>query len=102
MIDWYSVVTNGLWIAGLSVVVASFSYHDWIARETGRRRRDLFTERSWRFPRSSGMCLISVGWGLSQASRRWETLLWLVLGAWFAWDIVRLVTSPPLDDARRP
>jgi len=36
MIDWYMVAANGLWIAGLSVVVAAFSYHDWIARETSR------------------------------------------------------------------
>ena len=118
MIDWYMVAANGLWIAGLSVVVAAFSYHDWIARETRRRRRDLFKERSWQLPWASGMCLTSVGWGLSQASRRWETFLWLVLGGWFAWDLIRLLavrdrsgSSPaagggraaqPLDGAGRP
>lgn len=93
MIGWYMLAANGLWIAGLSVVVAAFSYHDWIARETSRRRRDLFRQRSWQLPWTSGMCLTCVGWGLSQASRRWETWLWLVLGGWFAWDLIRLLAA---------
>lgn len=93
MIDWYMVAANGLWIAGLSVVVAAFSYHDWIARETSRRRRNLFKQRSWQLPWTSGMCLTCVGWGLSQGARWWETWLWLVLGGWFAWDLIRLLAA---------
>jgi hypothetical protein len=84
MNGWYLVAANGLWIAGLSVIVAAFSYHNWIARETGRRRRDLFNEPSWYRPRQLGMCLTCVGWGLSQPTRRWEVVLWLALGMWFA------------------
>lgn len=93
MIDWYRLAANGLWIGGLSIVVAAFSYHDWVARETGRRRRDLFTARSWRLPWTTGMCLTCVGWGLSQATRRFEPWLWLALGGWFAWDMVRLLAA---------
>jgi hypothetical protein len=98
MIDWSMAAANGLWIAGLSLVMSAFSYHDWMARETSRRRRDLFKGRSWRLPWSAGMCLTCAGWGLSQASRGWERLLWLILGAWFAWNLVALL----LDDPHRP
>lgn len=94
MIDWYSVAANALWIAGLSVVAAAFSYHDWIARETNRKRRDLFKQRSWQLFWTSGMSLTCVGWALSQTSRWWGTLMWLALGAWFAGDFVRLLRAP--------
>jgi hypothetical protein len=101
MIDWYRLAANGLWIAGLAVIVAAFSYHDWVARETKRPRRDLFRQRSWQLPWTAGMCLTCAGWGLSQASWWWETVLWLALGGWFAWDLVRLLAAQqPADSSR--
>ena len=100
MIDWYGLAANGLWIAGLSVIVAAFSYHDWVARETKQRRRDLCRQRSWQLPWTTGMCLTCAGWGLSQASWWWETLLWLALGGWFAWDLVRLLAAHQRADSR--
>ena len=42
MIDWWMVGTNSLWIVGLSILFAALSYHDWLAKETGQRRRELF------------------------------------------------------------
>ena len=99
MIDWYIVATNGLWIAGLAMILAACSYHDWIARETRRRRRDLFKQRSWQVPWMCGMCLTCVGWGLSQASRWWEPVVWLGIGAWYAWDLTRLLATHHRTDA---
>jgi hypothetical protein len=40
MIDWRFVFVSALWILGLSIVLAAFSYHDWLRRETGRRWRE--------------------------------------------------------------
>ncbi|OFV92783.1 MAG: hypothetical protein A3H95_14535 [Acidobacteria bacterium RIFCSPLOWO2_02_FULL_64_15] len=88
MIDWRMVAANGLWILGLSILLSVFSYHDWLARETRRRRRDLFKEYSFRFPWTSGMFLVCVGWGLGQAVRWWEKALWFVLAAWFGWEML--------------
>lgn len=90
MSDWRLVVTNALWIAGLSVVVAAFSYHDWLARESGRRYRDLFALPTWQLPWRLGMCLACVGWGLSQTSRPWA-FGWILLGAWFAVSVMSLL-----------
>ena len=101
----WTIFSNALWISGLAIVVASYGYHDWLARETKRRRRDLFRQRSWQVPWTAGMCLTSVGWGVSQASRGWESLIWLVPGGWFAWELIRLLVShqhQPLDTAGRP
>ena len=86
MIDWYLVLTSALWILGLAIVLAAFSYHDWLARETGRRRRELFRERSWVIPFSAGMLLTCLGFGLSEGMRWWERVLWLALAASFAWQ----------------
>jgi hypothetical protein len=93
LIDWWMVATNGLWILGLSIVLAAFSYHDWLARETGRRRRDLFKERSWRLPWVSGMFLACVGWGLAQDTRLWGKSFWFALATMFGWQMVRLMAA---------
>ena len=93
MIDWWMVAANGLWILGLSVLLAAFSYHDWLAGRTGRRRRDLFKECSFRFPWTTGMLLVCAGWGLGQAARWWEKSLWFVLAGWFGWEMCRLVAA---------
>ena len=37
MIPWWSVFFNGLWICGLAVILAGFSYHYWLAHQAGRR-----------------------------------------------------------------
>lgn len=91
MIDWWIVATNSLWILGLSILLAAFSYHDWLAKELAKPRRDLFKERSWRLPFTGGMVLTCAGWGLSQAVVWWDRTLWAILAAWFAWDFVREV-----------
>jgi sulfite exporter TauE/SafE len=86
VIDWYFVFTNSLWILGLSVVLAAFSYHHWLAGETGRRLREQFREPGWVMPFSAGMCLVGLGLGLSQSARWWERIAWLMLAGTFVWD----------------
>jgi hypothetical protein len=86
VIDWYFVFTNSLWILGLSVVLAAFSYHHWLAGETGRRLREQFRESGWLLPFSTGMFLVGVGFGLAESARWWERTIWLALAASFAWN----------------
>ena len=86
MIDWYLVFTSSLWIFGLSIVLAAFSYHHWLAGETHRRLREQLKQASWLAPLCAGMTLVGLGFGLSERARWWERIIWFVLAAWFAWD----------------
>ena len=88
MIDWMYVATNSLWILGLSIVLAAFSYHDWLAHETGQRRRDLFERASWRLPFSTGMVLFCLGLGLGRRLAWWERMLWGALAISFVCQVV--------------
>lgn len=83
MIDWYSVAVNALWILGLSIILAAFSYHDWLRRETGRRWKDIFSRHWWRLPFSLGMLLFCLGLGLGRGVAWWERTLWAVLALSF-------------------
>ncbi len=98
MIDWWVVVTCSTWILGVSILLAAFSYRDWVTGETARRR-DAFAERSWRLSCALGMLLVCGGWGLSLAARWWEQTLWFALAASFAWRLLGLTVtrraSPP-------
>lgn len=93
MIDWAYVATSSLWILGLSIILAAFSYHDWLARETGQRLRDLFERPSWRLPFSTGMVLFCLGLGLGRRFAWWERTLWGALAFFFVCQLVRELRS---------
>jgi len=93
MIDWWFVAVNALWILGLSIVLAAFSYHDWLRRETGRRWKEVRAQPSWQFPFSGGMLLFCLGMGLGHETAWWERTLWGLLAASFAWQTVAAATD---------
>jgi hypothetical protein len=93
MIDWWSVAFNALWIIGASILLASFSYHNWLARQTGQTLRDAFRMISRTAAYPGGMTLICVGWMLAQADGLWERALWIGLGLSFAWQTARAVSQ---------
>jgi len=87
LIDWPFVARNALWILGVSIAFAAWSYTSWWA--AGRRlkmRRALGLAR-FQVPFSAGMILFSasLAWG---ATRWWERALWIVLGLLFAWQMI--------------
>jgi hypothetical protein len=88
MIDWWMVATNGLWILGLTLVLATVSYHHWLASETGSRRRDLFSASSFQVPWTLGLFLGCTGWALAQAPQWWQKTLWFVLAARCGWQML--------------
>ena len=96
MIDWYSVAVNALWILGLSILLAAFSYHDWLRRETGRRWKEVSAGPSWRLPFSGGTLLFCLGMGLRRDTAWWERTVWGVLTLWFTWQLIEVYR-----DARR-
>lgn len=89
MIDWYGVFRNALWILGLAVAFAAFSYTDWWR---GRQQpkwslRQALGAPNFQAPFSLGMLLFSAGLALS-SDRWWEIAAWAVLGLLFAWQAV--------------
>lgn len=85
MIDWWGVFSNGLWIAGLSLLLAALSHHDWLAHQHGRRLRDVLKGRSWEAIFFLSLTLVCLG--LSTTSQSWwENLLWGILAASFIWQ----------------
>ena len=87
MIDWWFVGVNALWILGLSIILAAFSYHNWLRRETGQRWKEAFARPWWRIPFSLGMLLFCLGLGLGRGIAWWERALWGVLAVSFAWQL---------------
>jgi hypothetical protein len=78
LIDWPSLARNALWILGLSIVLAAWSYASWLA---ARRRVRAWRAIEWSVfvvPVSGGLMLFaaSMAWG---ATRAWERILWIVL-----------------------
>jgi hypothetical protein len=88
MIDWVNVALNALWILGLSVILAAFSYHHWLAAETSRPLRQVLSQPSWTVPFSSGMALSCVGFGYGLGVRWWERAIWTALSLVFAFQLL--------------
>jgi hypothetical protein len=82
LIDWPSLVRNALWLLGLSVVLAAWSYLSWLAARRGVRVWRTIGWAVFEVPASAGLALfaISLAWG---ATRTWERILWIVLAAAF-------------------
>ena len=95
MINWYFVFTHSLWIVGLSIALAAFSYHDWLRRELSRPLRRQLREPSFRCPLNVGFLLVAAALVLLESSRWWERALWLLIGcslsrgAWIAGSAMR-------------
>jgi hypothetical protein len=85
MIDWYFVFTHSLWILGLTIALAAFSYHDWLRKDLGTRLRQQLREPSFRFPLNIGLMLVAVAFVLLESSRWWERVLWLLIACSFGW-----------------
>lgn len=86
LIDWSGVARNALWIFGLSIVLAAWSYVAW---DAGQRRVRLRRASGWPLlqgPLAAGLLLFSASlcWG---ARTVWERATWAILAAAFAWQL---------------
>ncbi|HEY85940.1 MAG TPA: hypothetical protein G4N96_12610 [Chloroflexi bacterium] len=82
MINWLNVFYNALWILGLAIILAAFSYADWRARLGGKKLRQRLNSALFQFPLSIGLLLVSLSL-LLLAQVWWERLIWLVFGGLF-------------------
>lgn len=104
MTDWMNVALNALWIAGLAILLAAFSYHRWVAAESSSSLRSVLSRRSWKLPRSCGALLTCLGVGYGLADRWWERTLWTGLALACAFQLAAdfLDARDPPVAANRP
>ena len=82
-IDWLNVFYNSLWILGLAIILAAFSFADWQAHQAGVKLRSQFNSPAFQRPLSMGLILVSVSLAFL-ADRWWEQVIWAVFGVLFA------------------
>lgn len=93
MLDWGYVLASGLWIGGLAVILASLSYHDWLAQVRGARLRDLLATPGFLLAFSAGLLLFSLGLLFLRPS--WlEKAGWGISAGFFLWQIVTALAKP--------
>ncbi len=83
MIDWLNVLFNALWIVGLAIILAAFSYNDWLAHTNGVKLRQQLSASAFQTPLTIGLILVSLSLALL-ADVWWERALWGAFVALFA------------------
>jgi hypothetical protein len=86
--DWPDVARGALWILGLSIALAAWSYAYWWARQQQVSLRRVAGMPMFTIPFFTGLALFSaaLAWGLESL---WLRVVWAVVGAWCLWQVVR-------------
>jgi len=96
VIDWAYLGAHFLWIFGLSLILAAFSYHTWLSQEMRRPFSAQFRERSWRLAVNAGLSLMVLSITVMPRSERWWTrLIALIIALVFASLGVRELIGRP-------
>jgi hypothetical protein len=88
MIDWFGVVTNGLWVLGLAGTLATLSYFDYYARSQGKPVRQVLKAPMFVRPFSWAIAAFCLGVAASSGSW-WQRVAWAALAVLFgvqAWQ----------------
>ena len=75
VIDWAYLGAHFLWIFGLSLILAAFSYHTWLSQEMRRPFSAQFRKRSWQVAISAGLSLMLLSITVMPRNERWWTRL---------------------------
>ncbi len=79
MTEVWIVVKNGLWILGLAVLLATWSYARYAAYEARVKTRDMLNELKYALVMDLGMLLFVAGMAATE-SRIWALVLWILIG----------------------
>ena len=79
MIDVWGVFSNFLWILGLAVLLAVWSYASYEAGRSKQKVRKKLNELGYALALDAGMLLFLAGM-VTTEDRGWARALWLVLG----------------------
>ncbi len=104
MIDIWGVFSNSLWILGLAVLLAVWSYASYQAGRSKRKVRRKLNELGYALALDAGMLLFLAGM-VTTEDRWWARVLWIVLslaviaeGAWRIIQHRQSITQPPKDN----
>lgn len=84
MIDIWGVLANSLWILGVAILLATFSWAYWVAQEKGHRLRTVIDRPRIQQALNGGGFLFCVGLVVT-ARVWWKSILWGLLAA--AWVV---------------
>jgi len=77
VINWLSVFINSFWIIGLSILLAAFSYHYWLADQENRHLKEQLERPD--FQRLLWFSFVFIGVGLAGTSQQvWESAVWII------------------------
>lgn len=79
MIDVWGVFSNSLWILGLAVLLAVWSYASYEAGRSKQKMRHKLNELGYALALDAGMVLFIAGMATTE-DREWARGLWIVLG----------------------
>ena len=79
MTEVWLVVKNGLWILGLSILLAAWSYARYTAYEAHVKTRDKLNEPNYALVVDVGLLLFVSGMAATE-TRWWARILWILLG----------------------
>jgi len=79
MAEVWLVVKNGLWILGLSILLAVWSYARYTAYEARVKTRDKLNEPKYALAVDLGLLLFVAGMAATE-TRWWARILWILLG----------------------
>jgi len=64
-IPWGDVLSNFTWILGAAIILADFSYHEFLASVKKTKRIEVFKRSSFKRPFLIGLILVTVGISVS-------------------------------------
>ncbi|MFN2108162.1 MAG: hypothetical protein ACK2UI_00750 [Anaerolineae bacterium] len=103
MIDVWGVFSNSLWILGLAVLLAVWSYASYEASRRKQKVRHVMHELGYALALNAGMVLFLAGMATTE-DRWWARVLWIVIGlgviAESVWLIIqhRKAAAPSTDE----
>jgi len=79
MLDVWGVISNGLWVVGLSILLATWSWARYAAHEARMKTREKLNEPKYVLALDLGLLLFISGMALTE-DRWWARVLWIALG----------------------
>lgn len=83
LIDWKMVGFASLWILGLAILLTALGFADYHAKLEDTRIRSLMRRPTYQLAVNFGLSIFCLGL-LGSAKVLWETALWILLAAAFA------------------
>ena len=105
MINWFGVFANSLWIFGLALALATFSFVSWQASVYHEKTRQRLKQPGVLLSFSAAAVLFCAGLAAT-SEKTWEIVLWSALGVMFIIQIIIFVrqyrNKEEIDPARDP